>query len=33
MITYFDVLVANFSAGVIGRLGFSWEEVKNSTRK
>ena len=28
MIPQFDVLIENFSAGVIGRLGFGWEEVK-----
>ena len=33
MIPHFDVLVENFSAGVIGRLGFSWEEVKKLNPK
>ncbi len=28
MIPQFDVLIENFSAGVIARLGFGWEEVK-----
>jgi crotonobetainyl-CoA:carnitine CoA-transferase CaiB-like acyl-CoA transferase len=33
MIPQFDVLIENFSAGVIGRLGFSWEEVQKLNPK
>lgn len=33
MIPHFDVLIENYSAGVIGRLGFSWEEVKKLNPK
>ena len=33
MIPQFDVLIENFSAGVIGRLGFGWDEVKKLNPK